>query len=208
MSRTGSSFARSPARFRPQPTVLIICEDRVSSYNYLSRAAQHFRASAIVEINHCGKTDPKGITEHALKRSKDYNQVYCVIDRDTHKNFHEARALAAASKNKVTLVISNPCFEYWLILHFSFTRKGYRSVGSQSAGDKALKELLAIKQMAEYEKGQTKGLFDVLLPHLPTAEKHALASLKDAENCGEYNPSTQIHLLLDDFRKLAGPTKV
>lgn len=208
MSRVAKSFARPAAKFRPQPTVLVICEDRVSSHNYLLRAAQHFRASAIVEVNHCGKTDPKGITEAAIKRKRDYDKVYCVIDRDSHVNFHDAIALAAGTKGKVQLVISNPCFEYWLILHFSYTRKGYRSSGNQSAGEKALKELLSIKEMSAYEKGKTKSLFDALLPYLETAEKHASAGLKDAEDCGEFNPTTQIHLLLQDFRRLAEPSSL
>lgn len=208
MGRPTNSFARGVARFRPQPTILIICEDKVSSHDYLKKAAQHFRASAIVEVDHCGKTDPQGIAENALRRCKDYERVYCVVDRDSHKNFHAAIKIVADSKKNVELIISNPCFEYWIIIHFNYTRKGYTSMGAASSGAQALKELTSIKDMSDYEKGNAGQLFERLLPRLETAERHAARSLADAVGCGEFNPSTQMHLLIQQLRKLAAPQPI
>jgi hypothetical protein len=106
------SPSRQP-RFKQFPTVLAICEDSKSGLKYLNDASFHFRASLKIEVSHCGKTDPKGIVKEALKHQKKFDHVYCVIDRDAHPNFHEAIALAKTS-NKVSIIASYPCFEFWL----------------------------------------------------------------------------------------------
>jgi hypothetical protein len=43
------------------------------------------------------------------------DEVWCVVDVD---EFDISEALTAAAKKGVNLAISNPCFEYWLLLHF------------------------------------------------------------------------------------------
>lgn len=69
MPRSALSFKRGKPRFKPQPQILIICEDSRSAKTYLEEAAIYFRASAKVEITHCGYTDPKGIVQYAIRRS-------------------------------------------------------------------------------------------------------------------------------------------
>ncbi|WWG65215.1 RloB family protein [Pseudomonas poae] len=123
MARTADSFSgeESPG-FNSNLLVLIICEDLQSSKVYLEDAAMHFRSHAEIEIMHCGVTHPKGIVEYAIERQRKFDKVFCAIDRDTHESFDEAIRLSKAH-DKITVIASYPCFEYWLLLHFGYTRK-------------------------------------------------------------------------------------
>lgn len=45
-----------------------------------------------------------------------FDEVWCVFDVDEHPGISDARQKAAA--NGIKLVVSNPCFELWPLLHF------------------------------------------------------------------------------------------
>lgn len=45
-----------------------------------------------------------------------YDDVWCVVDVD---EFDLRPALRLATREKVSLAVSNPCFEVWLVLHFA-----------------------------------------------------------------------------------------
>ena len=108
MGRSANSFSRGAARYKAQPTVLVICEDSKSSRRYLEDATVHFRVHVKVQITHIGRTDPKGIVTAAIERTKQYDKVFCAIDRDTHESFDEALAMVAHNE-KVVVIPSYPC---------------------------------------------------------------------------------------------------
>lgn len=205
MARLPDSFNRSKSRFKPQPTILVICEDSKSGLNYLKDASSHFHVAAQIEILNCGRTDPKGIIEEALARQTDFDQVYCVIDRDSHPSFKEAVTLAKASQ-KVCVIASFPCFEFWLLLHFGHSRKPYSAVGNNSSADLLIKDLRKHPIMEKYNKGNEQQIFNLLL-----GEKFALARslapiiLSAAIADDNLNPSTQLHILIDRFEELSTP---
>lgn len=208
MARTADSFRRKEPRFQQQATVLVICEDLQSSKIYLEDAAKHFRSHAEIEIMHCGATHPKGIVEYAIERQKKFDKVFCAIDRDTHESFDEAIRLSR-THDKITIIASYPCFEYWLLLHFGYTRKPYTASGKRSAGDLVGADLRAKPGMADYNKSGRKGYFQVLAGEkFEDARKHAPKSLKDAIKSGDRNPSTEIHLLMDEFEAISKPKKL
>jgi len=208
MARMPSRFDRKKPSLKPQPSVLVLCEDAKSSRMYLQDAAKHFRAYAEVEICHCGKNDPKGIVEEAVKRQRNYDHVYCAIDRDSDPKFDAALIQAAAYASKVTVIASYPCYEYWLLLHFRKTRSSYVGVGNHSSGDLLVKDLRKETGMEAYDKGTSQHLFDDLLSKLPTARKHAAEVLADANGDGDWNPSTRLHELIDLFENLGKPQPI
>jgi hypothetical protein len=207
MAKQPTAFNRSPPRLKQQPTILVLCEDKKSGKQYLEDAANFFRARAQVEFFHCGHTDPKGIVEHALERQRNFDNIFCVIDRDTHPSFDEAVALAKSSA-KITLIISNPCFEFWLILHFRFTSKPYAVAGKLSPGDLVLRDLKACAGMQDYDKGDGRNIFKQLNERqlLISARKNAKKVLLQAIECKQMNPSTTVHELLTFFEELSGNT--
>lgn len=202
MSRSTDSFKRQGPKFRAQPTVLIICEDSVSGKQYLEDAAFHFRADAKVEVAHYGITHPSGIVEEAIRKKKKFDKIFCAIDRDEHKCFDKAIMLAKAHDN-IHIIASYPCFEFWLILHFGYVRKPFRRTGNRSPGDNANKHLRNIKGMELYNKGAKYNTFNLLLGEkFKTARTLSPRALKDAEQIDEKNPSTELHLLIDELEAL------
>ncbi len=207
MARSAKSFDRHEPRFKQQATVLVICEDTKSGKSYLEDAKVHFRADAKVEVAHAGKTDPRGIVEYAIARHKQYDAIYCVIDRDTHETFSEAEALAKPHKN-IELIASHPCFEFWLFLHFKYSRKAYAAVGGHSPGAQMLRALKECEGMDLYDKGANVSLFTLLLDRLPQARSHATRAMADALKVGNLNPSTKLHDLIAAFEKLSQPQEL
>ena len=206
MARDAASFRRKPARYKPQPRVLVLCEDSKSSLQYLREAVKYLRVDAQVEIAHPGKTDPKGIVNEAIKRRGSLDRVFCVIDRDTHHGFDEALQMAAAGD--VDAIVSHPCYEFWLLLHFRYTRAGYAAGGGHSAADQVVEHVRAEAGMQDYAKGSSAGLFERLLERLPAARQRAAQSLEEALAEDERNPSTEMHRLIDALEQLAQPQPV
>lgn len=201
---SAKSFNRGKPKFKPQPTVLVICEDKESGKNYLQDASNYFKAQALVRLVHCGNTDPKGIVEEALRQAKHYEQVFCAIDRDTHENFDEAVLLAATS-TRVKIILSFPCIEFWYLLHFGYTRRAFGRTGNRSPGDNAVAALRKCEGFAEYAKGDNGSVFATLFPLMGPARITSARVLAQAVAENELNPSTQIHLLLNHFELLGSP---
>ncbi|MFL8989154.1 RloB family protein [Pseudomonas sp. QLc11A] len=208
MVSSGKSFDRRSSGYKPQPKVLVLCEDSKSGKRYLEEAAFYFRAKAQVEIAHCGVTHPSGIVERAISRQKYFDKVFCVLDRDTHLCFQ--RALNVAQPHpKIKVIASYPCFEFWLLLHFGFNRKPFRAVGKHSPGELVSKSLREKPTMEKYEKGKDINYFAQLLgAPFQTARTLAPKILEDVAISGEPNPSTEIHLLMDEFESLSKPQPI
>lgn len=200
-------FDRPKPSLKPQPTVLIICEDKKSGKRYLEDASIYFRVKVKVEIIHCGKTDPKGIVEEALNRGKKFDKVFCVIDRDTHETFNAALNLAKSSK--VEIIASYPCFEFWLLIHFDYCRKPYMATGKLSAAEMLIKDLKKHDCFANYDKGQELNIFNLMLNNgFNKARQLSPRILTEAIESGEMNPSTQLHELMNEFEKLSKPQPI
>jgi hypothetical protein len=208
MAKSSHSFRRGGARFKPQPRVLILCEDSKSALSYLQDASRHFRSHVVVQIAHCGRTDPLGIVEEAIAQRKDFEVIYCVIDRDDHESFESAMVRSRDFVGKIKVVASYPCYEFWLLLHFRFTRAPVRAAGGQSAGARMLAALRAEPGMQQYAKGSVTSVFEQLLHRLPTAMTHAAQALAGAQVDQEPNPSTELHFLISELERLGLPTSL
>lgn len=201
MARSSSSFRRAKPDLKPQPRVLIICEDTKSSLTYLEEVSAYYRVRATVRVTNCGRTDPKGIVEEALRCRSKYEKIFCVVDRDGHALWDEAVRMAD-DDDIVELIASFPCFEFWLLLHFCFSRKPYGSHGAKSSADCCISDLQSFEEMKNYQKGGVAGLFKALLPRLDAAIASAARVLRDARETSEWNPSTKMHEVIDYIRRL------
>ena len=195
------NFKREKSTKKPHPRILVICEDSKSSLNYLEEASQRYRSNATIRVIHTGKTNPYGIVEHAIKEKNNYEKIYCVIDRDEHDRWDESHVLA--EKNNIEIIASYPCYEYWLFLHYRYSRKSYSREGNKSPADCMCDDLRNIPELSEYKKGQNKGLFYKLENNLATAKNRANRGLREvARDPLSANPSTRIHHLLDEFEAI------
>lgn len=87
---------------------------------------------ARIQCNVSNTTDPVGLVNDLIKLKKNEllepdDTICCVLDADTEpykeKQIQEAAKLA--NTNKIELIISNPSFEIWFLLHFIYTTKYY-----------------------------------------------------------------------------------
>jgi len=134
-----------------------------------------------------------------------YDRIFCVIDRDKHATYDEAlkRIQELNGENKPFVAIpSIPCFEYWLLLHFTYTRGFFQATGKKSICDCVVSELRKQQGFSGYDKGQN-GIYSLLRDKMSTAIKHAKRAEKDAKQTGEDNPSTDVHHLVAELQDLA-----
>ena len=207
MARTAASFNRRKPFLKQEPKILVICEDSKSGKRYLEDASRHFKAKVYVEFVYYSKNSPRNIVNQAIKRQKDFDKVFCVIDRDTHETFDEALSLAKTI-TKIEVITSYPCFEFWLLLHFGCFRDPYYAFGKDSAADLVIKQLRNYSCLKNYDKGQDINIFNLMLDKFNMARQNSPKVLAEAKQTGEMNPSTQLHELIDEFEKLSKPQPI
>lgn len=121
--------------------LLIVCEGEKTEPLYLGEICREQRLStAHVHVQQGGfGTEPLQIVEFAehlfqagdRKRgieARAFDRLFAVFDRDEHRTYHQALDKAAALSGRlvnderqgvpVHAVVSVPCFELWLLLHF------------------------------------------------------------------------------------------
>ncbi len=129
-----------------------------------------------------------------------YDRVFCVYDRDEHEGFDDASDIAR--NDRIDLARSWPCFEFWFLLHFRYTRVPFARSGPNSPADACLRELKEC--WPEYAKNLER-LFQVLRNSLEDAKRHAERAATDAAQTEEPNPSTEAHELVTYLQSLVQP---
>jgi hypothetical protein len=184
--------------------VLVVCEDEKSGCDYLKLMAKHLRlhTTCIVESSATGSA-PISVVEDAIKRiavnkkekSEPFELVFCVWDIDEHTSLNDARQLAHA--NEFNVIESNPCFEFWLLLHFvPYTAPIIRRA-NKSPADECVK--LLKQYITDYDKSKIKDFFVELLPKLETAKNNANRLRTELQSTGSINPATDLDLLIQSM---------
>ena len=107
---------------------VIFCEGELTEPLYLKAFAslQEVRSVATLDIRGLGCEQRKLVEEaRAAKRSERGQAIgttkyWCVFDVEAptpHARLHEA--VQMARDNGISVAISNPCFELWLVLHYT-----------------------------------------------------------------------------------------
>lgn len=192
------SSRRGPYRVS-RKRILVVCEGRVTEPEYLEYVKRQFRDNLLTIHIIGGYTDPLSLVRTSIvrknkasedaRRQRDdflrYDEVWCVSDTDTHPNLPEARTLA--SKNGVKLLISDPCFEVWLLLHFQDQTAHLPSRQAQK---------LLGRHMPNYEKSPATQL---LLGRYTIARSRAKALCSPDGCTTDTNPTTHIWQLVDSL---------
>ncbi len=198
---------------RPRPsreqrrTILIATEDTASARNYLQRIAHEDAARqrcSVTFAEHTG-SNPKSVAKAAkaanMEAAKKYNEVWLVFDTEGPQNIQRDRdareVVETARQLKYETAISNPCYEYWLILHFE------RCTVSL-IDDNAARQYLS-HYLSDYRKGDDA--YAKTRQHLGTALKNAEELYK--QRCDRHqghpcdcHPCTQMYRLITS---LLGP---
>lgn len=217
--RSADLHRRGPGR-EPYDRILIVCEDTKSARLYFEEIRREWRLSPVnigVRPSVYG-TDPESVVRYARARfdeeGEDYDVVYCVFDRDQHATFGQALALVktynegvsprsiggdGAIRARFRSIVSDPCFEFWLLLHYKYTDKPYISTGARSSCEDLVRDLKAC--IVDYRKG-CSGMFARTASLLSTACDHARRRARRADADGTTNPGTEVHLLIEHLDEL------
>lgn len=172
---------------------LIVCEGEKTEPNYFRKFA--VPKDVIVEIVGTRKNTVKVVRKAIEKKNEgDYDQTWCVFDRDSFPPKHFNDALQLAKKRNIRVAYSNQAFELWYILHFDYQNTGI----PRSDYAKRLEQELG----HPYAKN-SKTMYDELLPHQEAAIDNAtkLLSQYDPPKPEQNDPSTTVHLLVQELNR-------
>lgn len=195
--------SRHPARRRgyserlvgvrePLERFLIVCEGEKTEPNYF----RSFRVPReVVEVHGIGD-NTLGVVQRAieLRAGSDFDQVWCVFDRDSFPAERFNAALELARTHGIEVAYSNEAFELWYLLHFHYYNT---AIGRRDYVDR-LSTLLGHR----YEKGSTS-IYGELLDRQSVAIKNAqhLLALYEPRRPAQDNPSTTVHLLVEQLNR-------
>jgi len=198
--RGEASLRRQKARRAPYDIVLIVCEGKTEK-NYFSGLRDFYKLSNanIIICDDRHGSDPLSVVNCAIdnyKKDKGYDRVYCVFDRDKHNTFHDAlqKLKHSRCKRKLHGIISEPCFEFWMLLHYKYTTQPFCAAGDESNCDKVISALKEF--MPDYQKGD-RNVFEKTKAMTDTAINHAKKVMQYHQTSGTKNPSTGIYLLVE-----------
>ncbi|MBD2454679.1 RloB domain-containing protein [Nostoc sp. FACHB-87] len=171
---------------------LIICEGDKTEPNYF----KSFRVPKdVIDVRGLG-ANPSKLVEKAkeLKAQGDYDQVWCVFDRDDWPKQDFNNAIANAEREGFKVAYSNEAFELWYVLHFEFLNTGLPRKDYSAKLDKFLQK--------KYQKNSST-IYEEIEIRQATAIKHAKNLLKqyDPPNPESDNPSTTVHYLVEELNK-------
>jgi len=178
---------------------LIVCEGEKTEPNYFNE----FRVYRLrVEVVGTGYNTMK-VAEAAIRlklkapKTDPYIKVWVVFDRDDFPIENFNRAIQLAIQNQIEVAYSNQAFELWYLLHFrylntSITRLDYIDRLSQCLGH-------------EYKK-KSRLIYSELLDRQSNAILNAqklLASYPNSSSIYHNDPSTKVHLLVQELNRLS-----
>ncbi|TDJ86684.1 RloB domain-containing protein [Campylobacter volucris] len=187
---------RKPKR-QENEVILIVCEGKTTEKNYLNRLKDFFSLSNVsINIISGKDSDPLKIVKFAKEKSKEnsYDKIYCVFDKDTHSTFNKAKQ--KCEKYKFEAIISNPCFEFWILLHFTCTTKPF---GTNSPCDELINICLK-KYIKDYTKNYN--FTNIIQQNLDTAIANTKKANKEAGKNNYVSSYTFMDKLAIKFKEL------
>ena len=176
----------------PLQRFLIVCEGEKTEPAYFDG----FRVPSVtIEIAGLGK-DPLTLVEQAIDRHSkgQYDQVWCVFDRDDVAAERFNQALDMARRRRIKVAYSNQAFELWYLLHFHYcdvaqARRDYSDGLSRQLG-------------RVYQKNDPT-LYQELLPRQDVAIHHAarLLAQYNPVNPANDDPATTVHKLVQELNR-------
>lgn len=185
------------------PIIFIVCEGERTEPNYFDQ----FEVTNIT-------IDPRGIgdntirlVKYAINESKrnDYDQVWCVFDKDSFPKDNFNNAVQLAQNNDFGIAYSNESFELWYILHFEY-------LNSQITRDQYIKKLNNIFKSKKDEgfpdsyKKNDPNIYRILKPYQHVALKNAqnLSNNYESElipSSATQCPVTYVYKLVEELNR-------
>lgn len=215
--RSPKDLAREKPKTNERSRALIVCEGAKTEPLYIKALVKHLGlTTADVHVSgDCGSA-PINVVKHGhslLKEDPNYDIIFFVFDKDSHESYETAISQILnfkkmkGFKSKIFMAITSvPCFEIWFLMHYGICNKSYVAAGNKSIADCVISDLKQKPEFATYQKAQQK-YFDILKDRLEDAKKNSAKRLEQCQAAGEQenhgNPSTKMHLLVEELEKIA-----
>ena len=204
--RKAELLRRRRATKAPYDVILIVCEGAKTEPNYFTELKNAFRLSN-ANVMICGRgSDPLSVVDFAIetfRREPEFDRVYCVFDRDRHTTYSAAldkvKRTRLGKRSKIFAIPSVPCFEFWLLLHFTYTTKPFDAPFGASICSNVIEELK--KYLPGYQKGD-QDIFNKIQDQLDNGITNARRVKQFHKTSGTDNPSTLVHSLVEYLRDL------
>jgi hypothetical protein len=195
-----------------KPTMLLVCEGINTEPSYFSQ----FRLASLT-IKSVGRGCQELVSKAIqLAKEEDYDQVWCVFDKDEIGDQAFNAAIQMAKQCGFQVAYSNQAFEYWIILHFEDHQGG--SMNRSDYHGKINSYLHPLG--ARYDGNQklvTEEIFALLMGQDPNLkESRTEMAIKRARKIYEQwdhaspakeESSTTVFLLVEEILKYAEPCK-
>jgi hypothetical protein len=223
-----NSFRRKvTTHTEPGATILVVTEGVNTEPAYFQWIRERFAAPTVELVAHgAGRGDPRALADEALRLSQErkralsdrsaginrlesYDAIWIVFDTDVLEPGKRHDGIAYARSKGIHVASSEPCFEYWLLLHQTFTTamlptcadvipflelhlgwEGYSRLGKKRAEVGAMMERLVEK--AKLQKA---------VAHAERVRAHHI----QAQSPYPANPSTEVDLLLKAINEAVSP---
>ena len=184
--------ARAVDTKEPLERFLIVCEGEKTEPNYF----RSFRVPReVIDVHGLGDNTVR-IVESAIElmAEDNYDQVWCVFDRDSFPARNFNAALDLARRHGIKMAYSNEKFEQWYVLHFEFLNSGIHRADYITK----LHRLLGHR----YEKNSDM-IYEELEERQPDAIRNAarLLALYSPQNPERDNPSTTVYKLVTELNR-------
>lgn len=178
--------------------ILIVCEGEETEKNYFEK----FRVTSLrVKVLGIGLSN-ESLVDWAITYPQrlEYDQVWCVFDKDDCSIAQYERAVRKARSNSMRVVFSNQSFELWFVLHI----EDLTSATDKETYINKLTRFLGFK----YDKSDPR-LYDKFLPYIDTAILRAdrLLDRYQPPRPWHNDPSTNVHNLVLILQEQAKPLR-
>lgn len=197
------SYKRKSREIPEKDTILILCQGKETEKNYFNSLGEDeslITEAFNVEVK---SKNPLRMIDYALKKNclkkSKYIMAWCVFDMDETKSDEFNKAVFQDGKQNIRVAYSNPMFELWFLLHYrNLDVKLHRKAIGEKIG-----EIFWKIHNKEYKKND-EGIYQLLKEKMEQAIQNAeiLYSKCDRRNPARANPSTTIHLLINELKNI------
>jgi len=175
---------------------LIVCEGGKTEPNYFRK----FRVpQLVVQVEGLGM-NTIGLVQRALelKEQDEYDQVWCVFDKDDFPDRNFNAAITLARRNGVKVAYSNQSFELWYVLHFYYMDNALPRADYM--------RMLSKEMNHDYEKNSAT-IYEELRQRQDTAIRNAERLLNQYHPIrpSRDDPSTTVHKLVQQLLEHSKP---
>ena len=198
-------MARRYEKINNRKPLIVICSEggmKSSEYYYF----RNFKSRDLrIQFSTGNSTDPKGMLKDLLKymnnediKSEDNARIFLVIDSDLNdKRINEIKSIEQVCiKNNIEIVLSNPTFEIWYLMHYRNNKLKFNS-------SKDVKNELS---NINGSYNESMNMYKIINCNTDNAIKVAKniedKAIKNKEDLYKLNPYTGIYKIVEEIKIL------